>query len=115
MSATAGARFGCNARAVRSELSAVSAELDPSLVVAHGLAPLAYKHGLDQFKTAYLTTALEAEVRKKILEAALQTLSDAQIPTILLKGMSDGLDLYDDPAESIRIIGEHVVPALKDA
>jgi hypothetical protein len=74
-------------------------DLPRALVRAHQLGPLAYKAGYDEFRDDYVRNALDNEVRQKRLADAVAVLGSAEIPVILLKGMSYVGVIYDDPAD----------------
>lgn len=74
-------------------------DLPLELLRTHHLAPLAYKAGYDELRDEYLRNALDNEVRQKRLADAITVLARAEIPVILLKGISYVGVIYDDPAD----------------
>jgi hypothetical protein len=86
-------------RAARPRVLSPLEDLPLELLQAHQLAPLAYKAGYDELRDEYLRNALDNEVRQKRLADAVAALSAAEIPVMLLKGMSYVGVIYDDPAE----------------
>jgi hypothetical protein len=78
------------------ENMALPKALDPELVRAHRLAPLAYLAGFQEFQKDYVAAGLLAELRQRTVDEALEALSG--IPVLLLKGISYLGRIYDDPA-----------------
>jgi hypothetical protein len=65
----------------------------------HGLAPLAYRHGLAEFRADFAAAAIRADQQRAIAAEAVATLAAVGVPAALYKGISYGAWLYADPGE----------------
>lgn len=74
-------------------------DLPIDLLRAHHLGPLAYKAGYEELRDEYVRNAVEHEVRQKRLDDAIAVLTAAEIPVMLLKGVSYVGVIYDDAAD----------------
>lgn len=72
---------------------------DPARVRKHSLAPLAYTHGLAEFRPDYALSSIRAEQQRAIAREAVEALAKLGVRAILLKGISYAGWLYADPAE----------------
>src|SRR5688572_7740828 len=68
-------------------------------VRAHGLAPLAHRHGRAELRNDFITSSLRAEQQREIAAEAVAALAAAGVPAALLKGISYAGWLYADPGE----------------
>ncbi len=64
----------------------------------HHLAPLAYVAGHGEFERDFIANALLAERRARVVAEVVAAFSAADIPVLLLKGISYAAWLYGDPA-----------------
>ncbi len=72
---------------------------DPGRIRAGGLAPMAYTHGLAEYRADYALSSIRAEQQRAIAREAVDALIAIDVPVILLKGISYAGWLYSDPAE----------------
>ncbi len=68
-------------------------------VQKQGLAPLAFTHGLTQFRPDYALASIRAEQQRGFAREATAALRAEGIAVLLLKGISYAGGLYTDPAE----------------
>lgn len=68
-------------------------------VRAHGLAPLAFCHGLTAYRPDFALSSIRAEQQRATAAEAVKVFAGAGIATMLLKGISYAGWLYADPGE----------------
>ena len=81
----------------------------------HGIAPLAHRHGRAELRNDFITSSLRAEQHRAIAAEAVAALAGASIPAVLLKGISYGAWLYDDPGERPMTDVDLLVPVAAHA
>jgi hypothetical protein len=64
----------------------------------HGLAPLAFAHGLSSFRDEYRASALDARAREKIAAQAFDALAAGGIRAAAIKGSAVAYTSYEEPA-----------------
>lgn len=70
-----------------------------ALVRKHGLAPMAYTHGLAEFKNDHIMATIRADQQRALAAEAVAAMAARGIPAALLKGISYAGWLYADPGE----------------
>jgi len=91
------AALGALTRALAEDRAAPPA--NPTRIRSHGLAPLAYTHGLAAFRPDYALSSIRADQQRDIAREAVAIVGRVGIPVFLLKGISYAGWLYADPAE----------------
>jgi len=69
------------------------------LVRKHGLGPMAYTHGLAEFRNDYVVASIRAEQQRGFAIEAAEVLAAHGVPVALMKGISYAGWLYADPGE----------------
>lgn len=92
-----------------------AADLPDPLLRRHGLAPLAYRVGIDRFRKDFLSSAVLAAQRGQNLSEAVAALRAADIPVVFIKGISYCRTIYADPAERPMSDIDLLVPPARHA